>query len=106
MEYTELVTPGDVGSAAEIEPGRGAVIRRGLTKVAVYKDQSGVVHERSAICRHLGCVVGWNTLESTWDCPCHGSRYDAYGVVIQGPANGDLTEVENVEKDSASVVRR
>jgi glycine/D-amino acid oxidase-like deaminating enzyme/nitrite reductase/ring-hydroxylating ferredoxin subunit len=106
MEYTELVTPGDVGSAAEIEPGRGAVIRRGLTKVAVYKDQSGVVHERSAICRHLGCVVGWNTLESTWDCPCHGSRYDAYGVVIQGPANGDLTEVESVEKDSASVVRR
>jgi len=93
MEYTGLVTPGEVDSIAEIESGRGAVIRRGLTKVAVYKDDSGAVHERSAICRHLGCVVDWNTLESTWDCPCHGSRYDAYGKVIQGPANSDLPEV-------------
>jgi len=95
MEYTGLVTPGEVDSVAEIDPGRGAVIRRGLTKVAVYKDESGAVHERSAICRHLGCVVGWNTLESTWDCPCHGSRFDAYGHVIQGPANSDLPEVDS-----------
>lgn len=106
MEYTGLVTPGEVDSVAEIEPGRGAVIRRGLTKVAVYKDEAGAVHERSAICRHLGCVVGWNTLESTWDCPCHGSRYDAYGHVIQGPANSDLPEVDSAEEDSASVGRR
>jgi glycine/D-amino acid oxidase-like deaminating enzyme/nitrite reductase/ring-hydroxylating ferredoxin subunit len=93
MEYTELITPGDVESVDEIRPGYGAVIRRGLTKVAVYRDEEGMVHERSAICRHLGCVVKWNTLESTWDCPCHGSRYDAYGKVLQGPANTDLPEV-------------
>jgi glycine/D-amino acid oxidase-like deaminating enzyme/nitrite reductase/ring-hydroxylating ferredoxin subunit len=105
MEYTELVTPGDVESADEIEPGRGAVLRRGLTKVAIYKDETGAVHERSAICRHLGCVVGWNTLESTWDCPCHGSRYDALGHVIQGPANSDLPEVDSAEEDSASAGR-
>ena len=91
-EYTDLVTPGDVDSIEEIKRGTGATIRRGLTKVAVYRDQSGTVHERSAICRHLGCVVNWNTLESTWDCPCHGSRYDAYGHVIQGPANSDLPD--------------
>ena len=91
-EYVDLVTPGDVDSIEEIKPGTGATIRRGLTKVAVYRDQSGAVHERSAICRHLGCVVNWNTLESTWDCPCHGSRYDAYGHVIQGPANSDLAD--------------
>lgn len=97
MQYTGLVTPGEVDSIAEIEPGRGAVIRKGLTKVAVYKDESGAVHERSAICRHLGCVVDWNTLESTWDCPCHGSRYDAYGHVIQGPANSDLPQVDSAE---------
>ena len=84
MEYTGLVTPGEVDSVAEIKPGRGAIIRRGLTKVAVYKDETGAVHERSAICRHLGCVVDWNTLESTWDCPCHGSRYDAYGTCDSG----------------------
>ena len=106
MEYTGLVTPGEVDSVAEIEPRLGAVIRRGLTKVAVYKDEAGAVYERSAICRHLGCVVGWNTLESTWDCPCHGSRYDAYGHVIQGPANSDLPEVDGAEEDSASVGRR
>jgi glycine/D-amino acid oxidase-like deaminating enzyme/nitrite reductase/ring-hydroxylating ferredoxin subunit len=106
MEYTALVTPGEVDSVAEIEPGRGAVIRRGLTKVAVYKDESGAVHERSAICRHLGCVVGWNTLESTWDCPCHGSRYNAYGHVIQGPANSNLPEVDSTEGNDKSVGRR
>ena len=90
VEYTGLVTPGEVNSVDEIELGSGAVIRRGLTKVAVYRDKDGAVHERSAICRHLGCVVNWNSLEKTWDCPCHGSRYDAYGHVIQGPANSDL----------------
>jgi len=106
IEYTGLVTPGEVDSVAEIKPGKGSVIRRGLTKVAVYKDEAGAVHERSAICRHLGCVVGWNTLESTWDCPCHGSRYDAYGRVSQGPANSDLPEVESAEGEDQSVGRR
>jgi glycine/D-amino acid oxidase-like deaminating enzyme/nitrite reductase/ring-hydroxylating ferredoxin subunit len=93
-EYTGLVTPGEVDSTDEIELGSGAVIRRGLTKVAVYRDVGGTIHERSAICRHLGCVVNWNSLEKTWDCPCHGSRYDAYGKVIQGPANSDLPPPE------------
>jgi len=89
-QYVDLVTPGEVDSIDEIKAGEGAILRRGLTKVAVYRDESGTAHERSAICRHLGCVVQWNSLEKTWDCPCHGSRYDAYGKVIQGPANSDL----------------
>lgn len=90
MQYTDLVVAGDVESADEIKPGSGAIISRGLSKVAVYRDPEGVIHERSAVCRHLGCIVNWNSLESTWDCPCHGSRYDALGQVIQGPANSDL----------------
>lgn len=109
IEYTELITPGNVDSVDEIKPGHGAVIRRGLTKVAAYRDVSGVVHELSAICRHLGCVVNWNTLESTWDCPCHGSRYDALGHVIQGPANSDLPAVEGdseARTDAKSATRR
>jgi glycine/D-amino acid oxidase-like deaminating enzyme/nitrite reductase/ring-hydroxylating ferredoxin subunit len=96
-QFADLITPGEVESVSEIQPGTGAVLRRGLTKIAAYRDESGKVHERSAICRHLGCVVDWNSLEKTWDCPCHGSRYDALGKVIQGPANSDLPEVEDPE---------
>jgi glycine/D-amino acid oxidase-like deaminating enzyme/nitrite reductase/ring-hydroxylating ferredoxin subunit len=93
-QYTDLVTPGDVDSADEIKPGEGAIIRHGLKKVATYRDEEGAVHERSAVCRHLGCIVDWNSKEKTWDCPCHGSRYDAYGVVFQGPANSNLSPVD------------
>jgi Rieske Fe-S protein len=92
-QFVDLVTPGEVDSADEIPPGSGAIMRQGLIKVAVYKDDQGIVHERSAVCRHLGCIVAWNSLEKTWDCPCHGSRYDAVGHVIMGPANSDLPPV-------------
>jgi Rieske Fe-S protein len=93
-QYTDLLTPGDIDSVDELAPGDGAVMRSGLTKVAVYRDPNGVVHEVSAVCRHLGCIVAWNSDEKTWDCPCHGSRYDAYGKVFNGPANSDLSPVE------------
>ena len=89
-DYTELLTGGDVASADDIAPGAGAVLRQGLTKVAVYKDPQGQTHTCSAICPHLGCVVHWNPLETSWDCPCHGSRFDAYGHLLAGPANSDL----------------
>jgi len=90
-QLVDLVTPGEVESVAQIAPGSGAIMRKGLKKIAAYKDESGDVHELSAVCRHLGCIVDWNSLEKTWDCPCHGSRYDALGKVIMGPANSDLT---------------
>lgn len=93
-QYADVVVGGDRESAADIKPGAGAVIARGLHKVAIYRDPSGEVHERSAVCRHLGCIVNWNTMENTWDCPCHGSRYDAMGKVIQGPANSNLAEID------------
>jgi Rieske Fe-S protein len=93
-QYTDLVVAGDVDSIDEIKPGAGAIVSRGLHKIAVYRDPAGEVHERSAVCRHLGCIVKWNSMENTWDCPCHGSRYDAMGKVFQGPANSDLSEVE------------
>jgi glycine/D-amino acid oxidase-like deaminating enzyme/nitrite reductase/ring-hydroxylating ferredoxin subunit len=94
-QYADLITPGEVDSAAEIKPNSGAIIRRGLTKIAAYKDEAGKVHELSAVCRHLGCIVDWNSLEKTWDCPCHGSRYDALGKVIMGPANSDLPPADH-----------
>lgn len=94
-QYADLVTPGEVESADKVARGSGAIVRRGLTKIAVYKDDTGAVHKLSAVCRHLGCIVDWNSLEKTWDCPCHGSRYDALGHVIMGPANSDLPPVDD-----------
>jgi Rieske Fe-S protein len=92
-QYTDLATPGEVSSAEEVRAGEGAVLRRGLTKVAVFRDDAGTLHERSAICAHLGCVVRWNPGEKTWDCPCHGSRYDPVdGHVVNGPAIKGLAE--------------
>jgi glycine/D-amino acid oxidase-like deaminating enzyme/nitrite reductase/ring-hydroxylating ferredoxin subunit len=75
---------------ADLERGQGIVVRRGTTPVAVYRDEQGALHACSAVCPHLGCAVGWNALEKTWDCPCHGSRFDANGRVLMGPANRDL----------------
>ncbi|MBV9126109.1 MAG: FAD-dependent oxidoreductase [Planctomycetes bacterium] len=90
----DWLSGGDVSSIEAIPPGLGAVLRRGLTKVAVYRDEQGTVHERSAVCPHLGCMVHWNGAEKTWDCPCHGSRFDALGRVANGPANTPLAEVK------------
>ena len=90
----ELVTgylaPGDVASVDELEPGEAAVIGTGLGRTAAYRDDDGTVHAVSARCTHLGCVVGWNAAERSWDCPCHGSRFDVDGAVLQGPAVRDL----------------
>lgn len=94
-QYKELITPGEKDSVEEIAPGTGAVVREGLSKIAAYRDQDGLLHKRSAVCTHLGCIVRWNSTEGTWDCPCHGSRFDAYGHVYQGPANSDLSPVKD-----------
>ena len=94
QQYADWLTPGEVGSVDDISPGAGAVLRRGLHKVAVYRDEGGRIHERSATCPHLGCIVHWNGAEQTWDCPCHGSRFDRLGKVINGPANQDLPPVD------------
>ena len=75
---------------ADLAPGDGTVIGTEGAATACYKDQAGAVHAVSAICTHLGCTVGFNRGESTWDCPCHGSRFDVDGKVIQGPATEDL----------------
>ncbi len=89
-QYKDWLTEGDVTDASQIAPGEGAVMRRGSKKVAVYKDESGTIHERSAVCTHLYCIVDWNSTEKSWDCPCHGSRFDPYGKVINGPAIAPL----------------
>lgn len=100
-QYTDWLTGGDVVSADEIAKGSGAVMRRGLSKVAVHSDDEGVLHECSAVCTHLGCIVAWNAAEKTWDCPCHGSRFTPEGQVINGPANKELARIEAAEPADA-----
>jgi glycine/D-amino acid oxidase-like deaminating enzyme/nitrite reductase/ring-hydroxylating ferredoxin subunit len=74
------------GSVDEIAPGEGRIVGAGLAQRAAYRDDDGTLHELSARCTHLGCIVNWNSAERTWDCPCHGSRFAATGEVIEGPA--------------------
>jgi glycine/D-amino acid oxidase-like deaminating enzyme/nitrite reductase/ring-hydroxylating ferredoxin subunit len=93
-QYEDYATAGDVDKTCEIAAGTGALIRDGLKKVAVYKDTDGTIHKCSAICPHLGCILDWNSTEKTWDCPCHGSRFDPYGKVLNGPANKGLEPLE------------
>src|SRR5436190_5569356 len=89
-QYGKWLTAGDVPSTREIPKGEGRVIRKGLQKEAIYRDERGGLHSMSAVCPHLGCIVGWNGTEKTWDCPCHGSRFSATGEVLNGPANSPL----------------
>ena len=78
------------GSVADVSPGSGAVVRVGRRQCAVYRDEAGVVHGLSARCTHLGCIVHFNDAETSWDCPCHGSRFAIDGSILQGPAQSPL----------------
>jgi len=90
LQYKDWLTGGDVKSIDEITPNNGAILVESGRKIAVYRDERGGVHRRSAVCPHLGCIVAWNPSASTWDCPCHGSRFDKLGAVINGPSPSDL----------------
>jgi Rieske Fe-S protein len=89
-QYGTHLSPGDVASRFDIAPGAGAVVWDGCSKLAVYRDNEGLFHERSAYCTHLGGVVQWNATEGSWDCPCHGSRFAIDGAVLNGPAIATL----------------
>jgi Rieske Fe-S protein len=74
--------------------GEGRVVSIGDRKAAVFQEDDGSLHAVSPVCTHLGCQVEFNTAERTWDCPCHGSRYDVDGKVIHGPAVDDLAAID------------
>lgn len=80
----------DTTNAESLAPGEAAVVDTGEDAVAAYRDPQGHLHTVSATCTHLGCLVSWNAGETSWDCPCHGSRFDCDGRVLQGPAVDDL----------------
>ena len=70
----------------ELAPGDAAIMQIDGKKVAAYRDEAGALHAVSAVCTHMGCILGWNECDRTWDCPCHGSRFDLQGEVLHGPA--------------------
>lgn len=94
------------GGLKDLARGAGTVVRKGLHRVAVYRDGDGALHAFSARCPHLGCAVRWSPQEKSWDCPCHGSRFAARdGTVLNGPANAPLAPFE-LDPDDAAAPRR
>ena len=93
-QLIDWVRPGELKSEDDLEPGTGGILLSGLSKIAVYRQENGQIVTRTAVCPHLGCIVNWNYVEKSWDCPCHGSRFDTDGKVLNGPAMSPLVEVE------------
>jgi glycine/D-amino acid oxidase-like deaminating enzyme/nitrite reductase/ring-hydroxylating ferredoxin subunit len=93
--FAEYVAPGELSSWEQLKPGQGAIVRKGLSKVAAYRDDNGKLFLRSAACAHLGCHVHWNSFERCWDCPCHGSQFAPDGTALSGPAFSPLAEYKD-----------
>lgn len=94
-QYLDWFRGDSPDSIEDIPAGEGRVIGQGLRKMAVYRNPKQELEFYSAICPHLGGVVHWNTVEKSWDCPCHGSRFDCHGKVIEGPALSSLSEISD-----------
>ncbi|WP_340596420.1 FAD-dependent oxidoreductase [Bdellovibrio sp. GT3] len=88
QHYADWILPHD--DIASLLPDEGCVVNDGLKRVAVYKDRDGKLFRMSAVCPHLAGIVKWNSAEKTWDCPCHGSRFDRFGSCLHAPTTHDL----------------
>ena len=93
-QYGDYVAKGDVPSHEHLMACEGAILSSGFKKYAVYKDENGIAHLYSAVCPHLGCIVQWNAIERSFDCPCHGSRFNCGGKLINGPARTNLETID------------
>jgi glycine/D-amino acid oxidase-like deaminating enzyme/nitrite reductase/ring-hydroxylating ferredoxin subunit len=87
---SDSVRPPDVSSVDAIERGDGKIVRVRGERLAVYRDEQGGLHAVSPVCTHLGCHLNFNGSEKSWDCPCHGSRFDVDGNVLNAPAVNSL----------------
>jgi glycine/D-amino acid oxidase-like deaminating enzyme/nitrite reductase/ring-hydroxylating ferredoxin subunit len=88
----------DTNSLDDLHPGEGKIVNLDGRKVAAYRDPRGELTLLSPICTHMKCVVGWNDADKTWDCPCHGSRFEPTGEVIGGPAEQSLEHIGQMKE--------
>lgn len=95
MQYRDWFTPGEIKQIDQLSADEGIILREGLKKITVYKDKQNNLHVNSALCPHLGGCVRWNPFEKSWDCPCHGSRFDGCGNVMNGPAIHNLFQCKS-----------
>ena len=89
-------------SPEQLGNDEGTVQGSGISKKAYYRDEEGVLHTFNATCTHLGGVVHWNSSEKTFDCPCHGGRFDKLGNPLEGPVTKPLLRVDG----SGSIIQR
>jgi len=87
---TDRMKGAEATSLSDLAKGEGKIVEIAGEKTAVFRDERGLLHAVSPVCTHLGCLVGFNNAEKTWDCPCHGSRFDKDGKVLNGPALAPL----------------
>jgi len=78
----------------DLAPGESGLFQMEGKRVAAYRDGDGTLSAVSAVCTHVGCILAWNPAERTWDCPCHGSRFDIHGRVVSAPATDPLDQIE------------
>jgi Rieske Fe-S protein len=95
MQYTDWLDPKFSTDTFDLPLDEGVVMRKNGKLIAAYKTEFGDVEYMSAVCPHLAGVVSWNKVEKSWDCPCHGSRFDCHGAVIEGPAISGLKKMKD-----------
>jgi glycine/D-amino acid oxidase-like deaminating enzyme/nitrite reductase/ring-hydroxylating ferredoxin subunit len=90
-----------VPGTAEIPKGEGKIIEYDGQRAGAYRDRQGALHIIDTTCTHLGCELQWNSAETSWDCPCHGSRFTYEGEIIDSPAQNKLEHIQEGEQQSS-----
>lgn len=96
---TDKLSVSKIHSYSEIAKGEGRIINFENRDIGLFKDDTGQLFAVDPVCKHAGCVVQWNSTERSWDCPCHGARYDPSGYLLTGPATAGLPVYEIEEDD-------
>jgi glycine/D-amino acid oxidase-like deaminating enzyme/nitrite reductase/ring-hydroxylating ferredoxin subunit len=105
-QYLDWLDPKFTNHLKKLTPDDGIVFRKGGKMLAAYKNEDGAVEYMSAVCPHLAGIVSWNKAEKSWDCPCHGSRFNCHGQVIEGPASTGLKTITDVKMTHIKVDSR